>query len=131
MGGRQYIIRHVGIRLDDFVGDGRVVVAGQRGQCGRPQGVVGRLAGEPEHNRDARRPAHLAQDLKELKLLGAVGPIVGQHVQGFRERLGLALAQAERDRLPAVFGQGFGQLGRQPGQATGPRRPPRTPPSVA
>ena len=89
------------------------------------------MAGEPEQNRDATRLAHLAQDLKELKLFGAVGPIVGQLVQRFRDRLGLALTQAERHRLAAVSGQGFGQLGGQARQRPARRRPPRTPPSVA
>ena len=65
---------------------------------------------------DSTRGANFAENLEELELLGPIGRWVGQHVQGFRERLGLALAQAERDRLSAVIGQGLGQLGRQPGE---------------
>ena len=91
----------------------RVVVGGQGGERGGSQGVVGRMAGELEQNRDAARPAHLAKDLEELELFGAIGPVVGQFVQRFRDGFGLALTQAERHRLAAISGQGIGQLRRE------------------
>ena len=51
--------------------------------------------------------------------------------QGLRDCLGLALAQAERDRLPAVLAPGRRPARAAARRATGPRRPPRIPPSAA
>ncbi len=95
-------------------GDCRVVVVCQGVQGRGPQRVVGRVATQAEQHGDRSRHANFAENLDVLELPGPVGLLVAQQIQGFGNGGGLALAQAQADRLAAVPRQCVGQRSGRP-----------------
>ena len=117
LGGGSHVVGHAGIGLEHLGRDRRVVVAGERVQGGRLKGVVGRLAGEPEHDRDSTPAGRTSPRIwRNWSCLARSALSSASTRRASDSASGLPRRRPSVTDCPLYLGQRLGQLGRQPGK---------------